>query len=246
VPPASDSVGEGLPYKPLYQQVKERLLARISEGKWTPGQLLPSEIDIAAELRVSSGTVRKALKEMASENVISRRQGLGTFVAKMDEERVLFQFFRLLPDAGGRDYPDSRLLSIKAGRASAEAAQRLNIQRGEAVFVMERVRLLKGRPYIHDMFVFPQSLFPELEKRIDIANNLYVFFSEHYGVTIAKATEQLKAVPAGPRQAKLLELDPGECLLSIDRVSYSRNGVAAEWRVSLCRTDKYHYRVDIS
>lgn len=244
--PADAALGTALGYKPLYRQVKERLLGRITDGKWAPGQLLPSEIDIAAELCVSSGTVRKALKEMAAENVVSRRQGLGTFVSKMNEERVLFQFFRLLPDSGGRDYPDSRLISIKLGKASAEAAQHLKLHRGDPVILIERLRLLKGRPCIHDTFVFPQALYPGLERRTDLTNNLYVFFSEQYGVTIAKATERLKAVPAGPKQLKLLELETGECLLSIDRISYALNGTPAEWRVSLCRTDRYHYQVEIT
>ena len=238
--------GAALGYKPLYKQVKERLRGRITDGKWPPGQLLPSEIDIAAELQVSSGTVRKALKEMSSENLVYRRQGLGTFVSKMDEQRVLFQFFRLLPDSGGRDYPDSRVISIKPARASNEAAKHLNLQRGDPVFLMERLRLLKGRPCIHDTFVFPQALFPGLDSQPTLTNNLYVFFSEKYGVTIGRATERLKAVVAAPKQTKLLELEPGECLLSIERISYSLNGTPAEWRISSCRTDNYHYQVEIA
>src|SRR5690349_17268159 len=74
-----------LGYKPLYRQVKERLVGRIMTGDWAPGQMVPSEPEIAAELGVSPGTVRKALEEMASENLVSRRQGLGTFVSRLDE-----------------------------------------------------------------------------------------------------------------------------------------------------------------
>ena len=91
-----------LGYRPLYRQVKELLMKRLSDGSWTPGQLLPSEPDIAADLGVSPGTVRKALDEMSAESLLVRRQGRGTFVARHDDERILFQFFRLVPDSGAR------------------------------------------------------------------------------------------------------------------------------------------------
>ena len=68
-------------FSPLYQQIKSLILQSLHTGEWKPGEPIPSEIDLAARFRVSQGTVRKAIDELAAENLVVRRQGKGTFVA---------------------------------------------------------------------------------------------------------------------------------------------------------------------
>lgn len=81
---------------PLYRQVKQILLQRIASGAWRPGDLVPAEPKLGQELGVSPGTVRKALDELASENLVVRQQGRGTFVATHTPTSSLFHFFRLV------------------------------------------------------------------------------------------------------------------------------------------------------
>src|SRR3712207_8929619 len=100
-PRMSDAPALG--FRPLYRQVRDVLVKRIADGVWQTGQILPSEPEIAQDLGVSAGTVRKALDEMTAENLVVRRQGRGTFVARHDDTRILFQFFKLTPDSGGRE-----------------------------------------------------------------------------------------------------------------------------------------------
>src|SRR3546814_9298856 len=75
-----------LVFKPRYQQVKDLLIGRLIGSYWKPGDLLPSEMQLAEELGVSQGTVRKALDEMTADNLLVRRQGRGTYVAEHDQE----------------------------------------------------------------------------------------------------------------------------------------------------------------
>src|SRR5712675_2443257 len=126
-PLAASAAHASLGYRPLYRQVKELLMKRLGDGSWSPGQLLPSEPEIAAGLGVSPGTVRKALDEMSAESLVIRRQGRGTFVARHDEERILFQFFRLIPDSGERRFPEGRTISVAVAKATADVAARLGI-----------------------------------------------------------------------------------------------------------------------
>ena len=84
------------PGKPLYAQVEEIIRKRLIDNYWKPGDVLPSEFDLARELSVSQGTVRKALNEMVAENLLERRQGLGTFVSEYTERRALFLYFNLI------------------------------------------------------------------------------------------------------------------------------------------------------
>jgi GntR family transcriptional regulator len=237
-----------LGFRPLYRQVKDVLMRRIADGVWAAGGALPSEPDIAADLGVSHGTVRKALDELAAENLVVRRQGKGTFVARHDEARILFQFFKLIPDTGERRFPDSRILGVEVRDADPDAARilglRKNARGGARVVALERVRSLADRICIVERIVLPRALFPGIEKR-DLPNNLYELYRAEFGVTITRATERLKAVAATRRDAKHLDVAVGAPLLAIDRTALAIDGAPVEWRVSLCRTDTIHYLSDL-
>src|SRR6476620_2262834 len=86
-----------LGFRPLYQQVRDVFVQRLVDGTWQPGQMLPSEMELAAEIGVSQCTVCNAMDALTSEKLLVRRQGRGTFVAEHDEARILFQFFKLVP-----------------------------------------------------------------------------------------------------------------------------------------------------
>ena len=82
--------------QPLYQQVDNTIRQRLIGNVWEPGEAIPSEMQLAAEMNVSQGTVRKALGAMESDNLVTRRQGRGTFVAEHDLDRALFHFFHMV------------------------------------------------------------------------------------------------------------------------------------------------------
>ncbi|MCP8937701.1 GntR family transcriptional regulator [Alsobacter sp. SYSU M60028] len=233
-----------LGFRPLYQQVRDMFVRRLVDGRWTPGQALPSEMELAAEIGVSQGTVRKALDALAAENLVVRRQGRGTFVAEHDEARILFQFFKLAPDDGERAFPESRVIHIARGAATPEEGARLALKRRAQVIRIDRVRLLGGRPAISERVTLPAALFPGLDAR-EVPNNLYGLYAAGYGVTVANARERLKAVGLPPEQAAHLDVAPGAPALLIDRLAIALDGSPVEWRVSYCLTDGFHYASDL-
>ena len=239
-----DEAKGGLRARPLYRGVREELVRRIADGIWQPGEALPSEFEIAADVGVSQGTVRKALDEMTAERLVVRRQGRGTYVARHDDERVLFQFFKLIPDSGERRFPASRVLGVERTAADACAAERLGVPVGEGIVAVERVRFVGGAAAIVERIAVAEALYPGLADRA-LPNNLYELYAAEFGVTIAAATERLKAVAAGPREAEHLGVAPGTPLLAIDRTARAIDGRIAEWRVSLCRTDDLHYLCEL-
>ena len=87
-------------FSPLYQQIKALLLDSLQSGEWLPGAPIPSEMELAARFDVSQGTVRKAVDELATENLLVRHQGKGTFVASHHSEAWQYRFFSLMPDSG--------------------------------------------------------------------------------------------------------------------------------------------------
>lgn len=238
-------IGEAPRAQPLYAQVKALMMQRLIAGQWRPGEMLPSEFQLADLFGVSQGTVRKALDELAGENVVVRRQGRGTFVAEHDDHRALFHFFHLVGPDGERRLPESRLISVRKGLAGRLEAGRLAIGRGVPVIRIRRIRLLDDRPAIAETIAVPQKLFPDLADIREVPNTLYDFYERRYGVTIARAVERLAAVAADERDAKLLEIAPGAPLLEIDRTALALDGAPVEWRVSRCVTTTHHYRVEL-
>ncbi|HRL03469.1 MAG TPA: GntR family transcriptional regulator, partial [Gemmiger formicilis] len=89
-------------------QAARRLLEELRRGRYADAAQLPSELELAARFRVSQGTVRKAIDELAAENLLVRRQGKGTFVATHSEQKIQYRFLRLQPEGGGEPVPMQR------------------------------------------------------------------------------------------------------------------------------------------
>lgn len=236
-----------LGFRPLYAQVKDLLVQRLVAGAWRPGEALPSEFSLAAELKVSQGTVRKALDDLAAQNLVVRQQGRGTFVATHTPQRALFHFFHLVGDDGARALPSHRVLSLGSAKATKAEIASLGLRAGATVTRLKRLRMLGGRVAIVESITLPGALFPRFAERLadGLPNELYRFYEENYGVTVARAVERLKAVTASAEEAKWLGLRTGSPLLEIDRIAYSLDGRAVELRVSRCDTGHHHYLSEI-
>lgn len=233
--------------KPLYLQIEERLIQRIVNGEWGPGEMLPSEMRLAAEYGVHQGTVRKALDEIAARNLVVRQQGKGTFVSAVAMRHNPFHFFKVRPRSGVLERPTTRFLSVARQPATASERGKLQMEASRSEVVRARkLRCYDGRPVIVERVACPAHLFPGLE---DLLSELqpettYGLLEEKYRVLIARVVERLSAVPASAEDAGWLGVVEGTPLLAIDRVAFALDGQAAEWRVSHCRTDAHEYLVD--
>ncbi len=228
---------------PLYLRVKRVIIRRIVDEVWRPGDLLPSEQKLAAELDVSPGTVRKALNELTAENLLYRQQGKGTFVTSHTPQRSLFHFFKMVATDGNRQPATCHLLSCARRRASRDEARRLDLPAQSRVVEINRIRELGGSPKILERILVPAKLFPDLGRPSDgkLPNELYVLYEERYAITIYRANEELRAIAATAEQAGLLGLEAGAPLLEIDRIALTLDGRPVEWRISLCDTRNCHY-----
>lgn len=235
-------------FQPLYKQVYSVLVSRIAEGDWRPAQALPSEQALAVELGVSQGTVRKAMDALAAENLILRRQGRGSFVAEHTQEHALFRFFRLARPAPGRERITPTLGEEKVKRRPANEAERsrLDLRKNAQVVEIRRTRMIDQKPKVVEKIILPLSLFPGIDKQLALPNTLYSLYQGAYGISIAVAKEELRAVLANKRDAKSLGIEVGAPLLQIDRIAVALDGQPVEWRVSRCDTRDIVYAVDLT
>jgi len=227
--------------QPLYQQVDNTIRRRLIDNVWKPGEAIPSEMQLAAEMNVSQGTVRKALNDLVAENLLYRRQGLGTFVSEHTEHRALFLFFSIVGDEGARLLPESRVLDCAEDIVTPKEAERLQLAPSEMVARFRRVHFFDEIATIVETITLPLEHFPGFGTEVDPPNNLFRFYQSAYGVTVAKADEQLTAVSATEEEALLLGIDAGAPLLEIDRTAKMLDERPVEWRVSHCDTTKYRY-----
>jgi GntR family transcriptional regulator len=233
-------------YRPLYRQVYDYLVRQIADGAWRPAEALPSEQALAEKLRVSQGTVRKALDALAAEKLIDRHQGKGTFVAEHTSERALFRFFRLAEPGGERAVPTSEDESVRRRPAKAAELRKLHLQKGAQVVEVRRTRLIGGQPTVHECIILPLAIFPNIDRRQPLPNALYALFQQEYGVNIVSTEEELRADAARREDVRHLKLPLGAPLLQIDRVAIALDGSRVEWRVSRCDTTHLVYAVNLS
>ena len=234
-------------FRPLYKQIKELLLDGLRGAEWRPGEAIPSEIELAARFGVSQGTVRKAIDELAAENLLVRRQGKGTFVATHGEPQVRFRFLRLAPDGGGPVAAERRLLDFRRARASAELARLLELRSGDSMMVLTRLLIFSGDPVVLEEVWLPAGLFRGLSAAAVTEHKgaLYNLFETQYGTRMVRAEEKLKARSADAETAKLLAVEPGHALLEVERLSYTYGDRPVEWRRGLYKTDRHFYRSEL-
>jgi GntR family transcriptional regulator len=257
LPPLDETAADPAPmqaapsFSPLYQQIKGLILQSLQAGEWKPGEAIPSEMDLAARFRVSQGTVRKAIDELAADNLLVRRQGKGTFVATHAEQHVQYRFLKLVPDSGDRDGqgPAARsILECRRARASAEVARALGLRTSDSVMQVRRVLAFAGVPTILEDIWLPGTAFKGLtaEQMADFQGPTYAMFEMEFGVRMVRAEEKIRAVAADAQQGQLLQVAPGTPLLSVERIAYTYNDVPMELRRGLYRTDDRHYRNELS
>jgi len=232
---------------PLYKDVKRRLTDALTLGEWKPGEAIPAERRLSERYRISVGTVRKAVDELVAENILIRQQGRGTFVARHNRERELFHFLHVVPDQGGKQYPDVELASFARGKADRRTADALGIVPGDAVYRIRNLLRLDGAPVIVDDIALSAQRFAGLTERQfrERRSTIYNLYQEAFGISVVTARERIRAQPAEPAVAALLDVPALTPLLAIRRVALTFRDLPVEYRVSLVNTQRHEYWAEI-
>ena len=235
-------------FAPLYRQIRQLIVSALDQGEWKPGELIPSEMDLAVRFQVSQGTVRKAIDELAAENLLVRRQGKGTFVATHHEARAQYRFLRLQPDSGPEVPAQSRFLECRRIRASAEIAAQLELKTGDPVVFVRRLLSFESVPTVLDDIWLPGAAFRGLtaERLSQYHGPLYGLFETEFGTQMIHATEKLKAVLADDTIAAQLNVGSGVPVLGVERVAYTYGERPVELRRAIYVTTNHHYHNELS
>ncbi|WP_268796928.1 GntR family transcriptional regulator [Pseudomonas huanghezhanensis] len=232
---------------PLYQRLRDQLAEQIANNRWRPGEAIPTESALSSEYCLSTGTVRKAIDMLVSENILERQQGRGTFIRRPQFQSSLFRFFRFQTASGERQVPESRVLSIEPVSAPSAVAQALGLPLEAAVIRMIRLRLLDGQPVLAEEIWLPREQFQALLE-IDLTQQgplLYPIYEAFCGQVVAYAEESLTAEAVSEVHARLLHVPVNSPVVVIERLARNYAGQPLEWRRSRGHAEHFRYTVDI-
>ena len=223
---------------PLYAQVEDVLVARISNGALPVGAQLPSEEDLIHEFKVSRTTIRMTIQNLVRQGLVEIRRGRGTFVAspKMVQELTALTGFAEDMRVLGRT-PTARVLSREVVPASPLVAEKLALPAGSKVVRIRRVRLSDGVPLSFDETYLPE----ELGRRVmtdDLAKEpIFTLLEERYDTPLVEAEYVLEAATAESAIAMALGVSAGSPIFLIERTSYTSGHRAVDY-------ERLHYRGD--
>jgi len=213
--------------RPLYLQVRDAVLDRIRSGNLGSGGILPSEVDLHRELGVSLGTLRKALSVLASERLIVRKPGRGTFVRSREMSEADERFNPIRADDGG---PLRGL--IKTGKAEllkprASERDALMLKGGDQVVRFARFRYLDDRPFAYELICLPARRYSNLMSQSPLPNDLEELALVS-GIVVARAEGKLRAQAVPSSVATALSVADGTIALYLERIAFDSEDTPVE------------------
>jgi GntR family histidine utilization transcriptional repressor len=216
--------------RPLYLGVKHMILGRINAGDWAAGTRVPSENELVVELGLSRMTINRALRELANEGVLTRVQGLGTFVAEGKAHTSTFEVRNIADEIAERGHiHTARVLVLDAVRATPELADALGIEMGQPAYHSLIVHSENDIPVqLEDRYVNPSAA-PDY-----LAQDFARLTPNSYLSSVIPWTEaehEIEAVLPAAWEAKLLAISRADPCLAIRRKTIAGSGVVSSVRL---------------
>jgi GntR family transcriptional regulator len=236
---------------PYYEQLKQVLLHQIEQGEYVPGDLLPSEHEFCDTFGVSRTVVRQALGELVNEGRLYRMRGKGTFVSKPKlHEQFIESTVGFFEDLTARGHVvESRVMSCEVVQPTEQVSAALELPDAEhRAIEMVRLRSVNDEvvaftksylPYISDEF------FADLRGTDMSKVSLYRYLEDRWGIQIESGHRSLEAVLATGMLARLLEMDHGGPVLSIESTGRDSSGRVVEHFQAWHRADRTRLEMDV-
>lgn len=231
---------------PLYYQIQHNLMEKIRSGQLNEGDPLASEEELARLHQVSRMTARQALHGLKTSGYAVSRKGRGTFVTRPKMENKILHLQGFTEDMKQRGMvPSSQMLEHVVTVATEAIAEKLNMNEGDPILKLRRLRFADGTPMAIEESHIPLRLYPGLDRYDFQRNSLYAVLRESYGVNVAWGDEVIEAVPATREESELLTIPKRASVLSISRLIMSATDMPIEAACSRYRGDRYRASIRV-
>jgi GntR family transcriptional regulator len=216
----------------------------IARGDLTPGDMLPSELNLSMQLGISRLVVHRAYRELVTEGLLIRKRAIGTFVAPPIKRSYtvngpLFSMTEnLTADALE---PSNTILLQEVIPLGEEIRNELKLDGGGQLIHLQNLRLAKGLPFaVEDMYL-PFDRFPALAKLNLNNSSIYATLEKLYDALPQEALDLLLAGSATAREAALLGINKGAPVMRLKRISTDRAGLTVEYSKVVFHADRYQF-----
>ncbi|AVZ76657.1 GntR family transcriptional regulator [Streptomyces lunaelactis] len=219
------------------ERVREFLLGLIEAGR--PGDAIPSERSLSAQLGVSRPTLRAAVDELVATGQLVREHGRGMFVApaKITQELVADDATFAVPRAAGTW--SSTVLELATIRAGARIGRKLRVSPAAELVYIARLRLVDGAPMAIEHLHIPAELVPSLTPHELEAGDLYDHLREHHQVYVDEAVQSIEPTVVNEAEAAVLDVPVLSPALLVERLTTDTAGHPVEYVHSVYRGDRY-------
>jgi GntR family transcriptional regulator len=227
---------------PYYYQIEEWIRGKISSGILKPGDMLPNEISLSEQLGVSRMTVRQALKNLTSEGILIRHRAKGTFIAPHRSQIpfVRDQLRSVTEEVTTEGHQlSSQVLTLELHPATGELLRDLQLQPGDQVILIRRLRCIEDGPISIENAYHPFQLFPELLNMDLTDKSIYLILHQKYNSRPVEAVDTLVASVSTPEESQLLEIEPGDPVMHYKRIAMDSTGKRIECTRAIYRADRY-------
>ncbi|MBI9043612.1 MAG: GntR family transcriptional regulator [Anaerolineaceae bacterium] len=213
-----------------FRNFREVLQQDIKEGKFKLGALIPEEGKLAEDYDVSVMSARQAIADLCKDGILNRKHGRGIFVTEKRIERDFTRLVSFSEHIRRRGLiPTTKVLKMTVEYTNPEIASKLKISKKDLVVCLERLRLVDGIPIVILKHYIPTEVCPHM-MQTDMSEypSLFEFFKEH-GVIMKRAVQYVEMRSADPLQAELLNLETGDLLVHMERITYGDDSHPVEY-----------------
>ncbi len=225
---------------PLYHQLYDILHSKIIAGQWQPGDMVPPESQLVDQYGLSRTTVRQVLDILVNEGLIYRQRGRGTFVAQPTLDHGLARILSFTEDMRQRGLaPGTNLLESGVIPAPKEIASALDVEPGEELACLKRLRLANDEPLSMEESYLVHKFCPGVLRNDYARVPLRETLERDFGIRLAKAEQTIRAVAAPKELARLLGVRTNSPLLFTERISSTAQDIPVEFLRVYHRGDRY-------
>ncbi len=216
---------------PIYVQLKGWMRHQITTGAWPSGHKLTAEADLADELGLARGTVRRAIEDLIAEGLLQRTHGRGTFVAPPPVDQPLAERFVTYSEAliaQGIAFTTD-VLDARTVEATPAIAAKMACPAGTELFSLRRVRRIADSPVtlLHNVVVAEHC--PGIEAYDFTHLRLFQVLEENYGLRLQRGRRVFQALNADLDTAECLDIDPGTAVMHLAQTTFLSDGRTVEY-----------------
>ena len=264
---------------PLHKKIRMDLLEKIQNGEYVENQLIPTEMELAEQYKVSRPTVRQAVQALVNEGYLEKRKKRGTIVKKLRFSKNLHviesfdsemsrkgiikllpknwvskkqtlskkknSFTRYLTNKPLLEHPKTKVLNFQQVAASEEVAENLELEQGDLVYKLTRLRYAEEKPVVLVTSYIPYELFPKFQKVDFTKEKMYQVFEE-MGYPIKTVTRKLEVIKADDTISDLLDVEEGDPMFYFHTQGFSLERLPVEYSISKYRGDINYFVFELA